>query len=167
MTAPLIIMGVQGCGKSTIGKMLAQERGQPFFDGDDLHSSSNTAKMSAGIPLTDEDREPWLASIAVLIAAQYERGNAAVVACSALKRSYRDILRSTVPCTKFIHLSGPFDVLFERIGGRHHEYMPPILLTSQFETLQELQEDEAGTVVSVELTPQEIVDQAQAYLAAK
>lgn len=165
MTTPLIIMGVQGCGKSTIGEMLARELGQPFYDGDDLHSEAAKKKMSAGDPLTDLDREPWLRTIADLIATERDLGRAPVIGCSSLKRSYRDILRSTVDNTQFLHLVGSFEVMSARISGRHHEYMPPTLLASQFETLQELEDDEAGLNVSVEQTPQEIVDQILAYLA--
>lgn len=165
MSTPLIIMGVQGCGKSTIGKMLAQELGQPFYDGDDLHSEAAKAKMGAGDPLTDMDREPWLRTIADLIATEQGFGHDLVVGCSALKRSYRDTLRSTVGSTRFVHLSGSFEIMSARIKGRDHQYMPTTLLASQFEALQVLEEDEAGLTVSVEQTPQEIVTQILAYLA--
>lgn len=160
MATPLIVMGVQGCGKSTIGRLLGEETGQPFFDGDDLHSPEAKAKMAAGEPLTDEDREPWLRRIAELIAQEWAQGRAAIVGCSALKRKYRDVLRSTVPSTRFVHLSGSFEVMSERIGSRNHEYMPTTLLASQFATLEELAADEDGVVISVEFSPQEIVDQA-------
>lgn len=165
MSTPLIIMGVQGCGKSTIGELLALELGQPFYDGDDLHSESAKAKMGAGLALTDMDREPWLRTIADLTASEQGLGHDPVIGCSALKRSYRDTLRSKVGSTRFIHLSGSYEVMLTRIGGRHHEYMPTTLLASQFETLQELEDDEPGMTVSVELTPKEIVTQILAYLA--
>ena len=165
MSTPLIIMGVQGCGKSTIGTMLALALDQPFYDGDDLHSEAAKAKMRAGVPLTDLDREPWLRAIADLIATEDGLGHAPVIACSALKTKYRDILGSTVGSTRFIHLVGSFEVMSARITGRHHAYMPTNLLASQFETLQELEHDEAGFTVNVEQTPQEIVDQILVYLA--
>ena len=166
MSTPLIVMGVQGCGKSTIGRMLAERLGEPFFDGDDLHSEESKAKMGAGVPLTDTDREPWLRRIAELIASEAAARRHVIIGCSALKRSYRDLLRSTVATTRFVHLAGSFEVMTERIQGRNHEYMPTTLLASQFETLEELAGDEAGIVVSVEQTPAQIVDEVLEYLAA-
>lgn len=167
MAKPLIIMGVQGCGKSTIGKMLADATGEPFFDGDDLHSAGNKEKMAAGIPLTDQDRQPWLETIAQLIADQRGQGRHAIVGCSALKRQYRDTLRSGVADTEFVHLAGSFEVLSARVQARSHEYMPTTLLESQFATLEALESDEAGIVVSIESSPQEIVDQVLAHLGKK
>lgn len=167
MATPLIVMGVQGCGKSTIGQMLADATGQPFYDGDDLHSQANKEKMAAGIPLTDQDRQPWLESIAQLIAEQHAQGRSAIVGCSALKRQYRDTLRSGVAGTEFVHLAGSFEVLSARVQARSHEYMPTTLLESQFATLEQLERDEAGVVVSVELSPQEIVNQVLAHLGAQ
>ena len=159
---PLVVMGVQGCGKSTAGQAVAARLGLPFLDGDDLHPASNKAKMASGHPLTDEDREPWLRAIGRELAAGLENGTATVVACSALKRQYRDLIRSYAPDTQFIHLEGSRELIAERLSRRDHEYMPPTLLDSQFATLEPLGEDEAGIRLSITLSLDEIAAGAAA-----
>ncbi|MCC3273349.1 gluconokinase [Arthrobacter zhangbolii] len=153
---PLIVMGVQGCGKSTSGRAIAEALSLPFIDGDDLHPLSNKAKMASGHPLTDADREPWLAAIGTALAEGLSRGQSTVIACSALKRRYRDLIRSFAPRTRFVHLAGNRGLIAERLSHRNHEYMPPALLDSQFETLEPLEADEAGIPVDINLTPEEI-----------
>ncbi|TFD28195.1 gluconokinase [Cryobacterium lyxosi] len=150
-------MGVQGCGKSTVGLALAQARGVRFLDGDDLHSVGARTKMASGHPLTDEDRLPWLTRIAETIANAVAQGEPVVVACSALKRSYRDLLRVFVPTLVFAELYGSRELIAERLTHRNHEYMPPGLLDSQFATLEPLAADEAGLRVDLIHTPDELV----------
>lgn len=159
---PLVVMGVQGSGKSTAGQAIAAELGMPFLDGDDLHPASNKAKMASGHPLTDEDREPWLRAIGRELEAGLQNGTATVVACSALKRKYRDLIRSYAPTVEFVHLEGSRELIAERLSRRDHEYMPPSLLDSQFETLEPLGEDEAGIRLSITLSLDEIAAGAAA-----
>lgn len=154
-------MGVSGCGKSTVGRLLAQELGGTFIDGDDLHPETNIAKMSAGQPLTDQDREPWLR----LIAQQLQTGPAAtVVACSALRRSYRDIIRAQAPETVFIHLDGTRDVLASRLTVRPGHFMPTSLLDSQLATLEHLDPDEIGKRFDIAHSPAVITEEAITWL---
>lgn len=154
---PTVVMGVQGCGKSTIGQLLAESRGVRFIDGDDLHTREAKAKMASGHPLTDADRLPWLTLIAETMAAALAAGESTVVACSALKRSYRDLMRAIVPSLVFAELFGDQSLVAERLSHRNHEYMPTNLLDSQFATLEPLAADEAGLRVSLTKTPDEIV----------
>lgn len=144
-------MGVTATGKSTVASRLAEELGLEFVEGDDLHPQHNIEKMSAGTPLDDDDRRPWLQALADLLAQQHRAGTSAVVTCSALKRSYRDILRSGLTGSDvfFLHLHADFDVLLARMAGRTKHFMPSSLLQSQFDTLEPLQGDEAGVVVDV------------------
>jgi gluconokinase len=151
---PLIVMGVSGCGKSTVGAAIARAHGLVFLDGDELHPAASVAKMAAGIPLTDDDRRPWLDAVADALA----NGRADIIACSALRRGYRDRIRAGVPDAYFIHLDGGPDLIASRIATRAHEFMPVSLLASQFATLEPLQDDEAGRVVPLALTTAEIVD---------
>ncbi|UVJ40267.1 gluconokinase [Arthrobacter sp. CJ23] len=157
---PLVVMGVSGCGKSTIGGMLGERLGIPFADGDDYHPTANKAKMANGIPLEDEDRLPWLAEIGRALA-----DGSAIIACSALKRRYRDLLRSYAPGLVFVYLSGDPAVLSERINGRSHEYMPSSLLQSQLATLEAPESDEAFIAVDISAEPDVIVDQLVVRLA--
>ncbi len=131
-------MGVTGTGKSTVGEALAQATGWQFADADDFHSESNKAKMHAGIPLTDEDREPWLHSLHEQIAAWLRAGANAILACSALKESYRAALTEGTPpgSVRFINLTGPESVIRQRLQARHGHYMPPSLLPSQLAALE-------------------------------
>ncbi|MDJ0349767.1 gluconokinase [Cryobacterium sp. PH29-G1] len=161
---PIVVMGVQGCGKSTVGRGLGNALGLRFTDGDDLHSLEARAKMAAGHPLTDADRIPWLTRIAETIAASLEHGEPIVVACSALKRSYRDLLRSIAPTLVFIELFGDQALIAERLTHRNHEYMPAALLDSQFAALEPLARDEAGLRINLMNTPDEIVELAVEFL---
>ncbi|MGO2519659.1 MAG: gluconokinase [Microbacterium sp.] len=161
----IVVMGVQGIGKSTIGEMLAERLDVPFVDGDTLHSERNVELMASGTPLTDTDRAPWLAAIgAVLVEHAARKG--VVVACSALRREYRDLLRTHDPSVYFVEPWGPIELIRERISGRTHEYMPPTLLQSQYDTLEPLTADERGIRVSVRETPDQIVAEVtRDYLA--
>jgi gluconokinase len=161
---PMIMMGAQGTGKSTIGAALAARLNVAFVDGDDLHPVANKAKMAAGTPLTDEDRVPWLKAIGQRIADEQAAGRIVIVACSALKRWYRELLRSSAPDLLFVHLVGGRDLLEQRLAGRDHEYMPTTLLQSQLETLEPLAEWEHGVDVDIVSTPEQIVDQLQRLL---
>jgi len=155
----VVVMGVQGSGKSTIGRLLAERLGVSFLDGDDLHPAANKQKMASGAPLTDEDRVPWLTAIGDAMSEQQAAGAGIVVACSALKRWYRELLRSSVPDLRAVWLRGDVDLIASRLEHRDHEFMPPTLLASQFETLQPLAPWESGIAVSVALPPAAVVDQ--------
>ncbi len=138
----LIVMGVAGSGKTTVGKLLARELGAEFIEGDDLMPPANVAKMSGGSPLDDTDRWPWLAALAAETLRVHQAGHAAVIACSALKRAYREFLRSEVggePAARrvlFVHLAGSFELIAGRLTARAGHFMPPSLLASQFATLE-------------------------------
>jgi gluconokinase len=157
-------MGVSGTGKSTIAAVLAHELGWPSAEGDDFHSAANVAKMHAGHPLTDEDRWPWLRSIAAWIGEREQAGTGGIVTCSALKRAYRDLLREDHPDVRFICLVGDHDLLESRMQHRTGHFMPATLLDSQLATLEPLQPDEPGGEVDVSGTPDEIVTAALALL---
>lgn len=161
---PMIMMGAQGTGKSTIGAALAARLNVAFIDGDDLHPAANKAKMAGGTPLTDEDRVPWLKVIGERIAQEREDGRIVIVACSALKRWYRELLRSNVPDLLFVHLIGDKALLEQRLAGRDHEYMPTTLLQSQLETLEPLAAWEEGVEVDIHRAPEQIVDELQRLL---
>ena len=137
-----VIMGVSGCGKTTIGEALAAHLGCPFYDGDDFHSPQNVAKMAAGIPLNDGDRAPWLDTLAALIQEHLDREETAVLASSALKKRYRDSLRVDGR-VQFIFLDGDFDLIWERMQARHDHYMKAEMLQSQFDALEAPGEEEA------------------------
>lgn len=160
----VIVMGVSGCGKTTIGDLVARELGVPFLDGDSLHPVENVAKMAAGTPLTDEDRWPWLATVGAELASAGEGG--LVLACSALRRSYRDAIREQAPDTVFLHLHGSKDVLGSRLEGRSGHFMPAALLDSQLATLEPLEADEAGTVVDIAAPVNQVVAEALAGISA-
>lgn len=154
----LIAMGVSGAGKSRIGEMLAERLSCSYTDGDAFHSAANKEKMHHGIPLTDDDRWPWLRAIREAIEEKQRAGETAVFTCSSLKRSYRDVLRGTDTDVRFVYLQGSFEVLHERLKTRTGHFFDPSLLKSQLDTLEEPGPDEA-IVVSIELTPEQIVDQ--------
>jgi len=141
------VMGVSAAGKSTVGTALALTLGVPFVDADDLHSDANRAKMAAGIPLTDDDRWPWLDAVGARL--RDERDSGLVVACSALRRAYRDRIREAAPGVVFVHLTGTPELLAARAGARTDHFMPPALLVSQLATLEPLEDDEAGLVADV------------------
>ncbi|NTX31643.1 gluconokinase [Burkholderia pyrrocinia] len=154
----LIAMGVSGAGKSRIGEMLAERLSCSYTDGDAFHSAANKEKMHHGIPLTDDDRWPWLRAIREAIEEKQRAGETAVFTCSSLKRSYRDVLRGADTDVRFVYLQGSFEVLHERLKTRTGHFFDPSLLKSQLDTLEEPGPDEA-IVVSIELTPEQIVDQ--------
>ncbi len=144
-----VVMGVAGCGKSSVGTALAEQLGVRFVEGDRYHSPENVAKMSAGVPLTDGDRLHWLASLQGEIRDSVQRGEGIVVACSALKRRYRDLLREGAPGLRFAHLDGTRDLIAARMDARVGHYMPLSLLDSQFAALEALQPDEPGIVLDI------------------
>ena len=163
-TAPQrwVVMGVCGCGKSTVGAALAQQLAVPFIEGDKYHPAANVEKMSAGVPLDDADRAGWLQALADEIGAAKARGEGIVVSCSALKRRYRDLLRQADPLLRFAHLHGPRDLIAARLAARKDHYMPPALLDSQLRDLELLQSDEAGVVLDVAQAPEELVRRIRA-----
>ncbi|MGW0944659.1 gluconokinase [Streptomyces sp. NPDC002623] len=160
----VVVMGVAGTGKTTIGPLLAARLGVPYAEGDDFHPQANIAKMSAGTPLDDDDRWPWLDAIGAW--ADGRAGLGGVVSCSALKRSYRDRLRASAPGVVFVHLAGDRALIEDRMAHRQGHFMPTALLDSQFATLQPLQADEAGVVVDVSGSPEDIAGRAMTALAA-
>jgi gluconokinase len=160
----VVVMGVSGSGKTTVGRGIADAMRWEYAEGDEFHSAANVAKMASGHPLTDEDRWPWLRSIGQWLNAHEQAGRSAVVTCSALRRVYRDLLREGRPDVRFCHVTATAEIIQERLEHRHGHYMPPSLLPSQLATLEPLQPDEPGVVVSVAGTPQEIVQKALAAL---
>lgn len=154
----LIVMGVSGSGKSTIGEALAERLGWPFEDGDRFHPASNVAKMSAGHALTDEDRWPWLRAIADEIDRICEAGERAVIACSALKRAYREVLVHGRDDVRIVYLDGTQDLISARLAARKGHFMPPALLVSQFKTLEKPADNENPVNVSIDGTVENIVD---------
>jgi len=152
----LVVMGVSGSGKTTVGRAIAARAGWPFLDADDLHSPESIARMAAGIPLTDADRWPWLDRIADWIAAH--RGEPGIVACSALKRVYRDRLRAANPDLRFVYLKATPQEIADRLARRTDHFFPPALTRAQFRDLQEPGPDENPITIPVRRTPDEIVD---------
>ena len=155
MSSPVVVMGVSGSGKSTVGAALAQRLRVPFADADDFHPPANITKMTAGHALDDDDRYPWLESIGGWLAGHPEGG---VMSCSALKRKYRDQLRRHCADVRFLHLSGTEDVIARRQASRPGHFMPAALLTSQFETLEPLDADEYGISIDVDQSIDSIID---------
>lgn len=160
MASPIVVMGVSGSGKSTVGAALAQRLRVPFGDGDDFHPPANVAKMTAGQPLDDDDRYPWLEAIGQWLA---DHRGGGVMSCSALKRKYRDQLRSHCADVEFLHLSGSPEVIGKRQASRPGHFMPASLLQSQFTTLEPLDADERGTTIDVD---QDIDSIVETYVAA-
>jgi carbohydrate kinase (thermoresistant glucokinase family) len=153
----VILMGVAGAGKTTVGELLAQRLGARFIEGDSFHPAENVAKMRAAVPLTDADRMPWLRAIAAEIGRCLQAGEGAVIACSALKRAYREILVGGRREVRVVYLEGSRDLIQERLDKRRGHYMPPSLLPSQFAALEEPSADEAPIDVDVSRTPEQIV----------
>jgi carbohydrate kinase (thermoresistant glucokinase family) len=153
----VVVMGVSGSGKSTIGAMLAGELGWQYAEADDFHPVANVEKMAAGHPLTDEDRWPWLQAIAAWIDIQITAEEPAVVSCSALKRAYRDVLRR--PLVKFVYLQGTHDLIKARLTARHGHFFRAELLDSQFADLEEPAADENILTVTIGGTPRQVVDE--------
>lgn len=152
----LVVMGVAGSGKTTIARMLAERLGWRFQEGDALHPPANVAKMSAGTPLTDEDRWPWLHAIAAVIDTWRAEGTNGIVTCSALKRAYRDILIGSRPNVRLVHLAGDKALIATRMAARKGHFMPTALLDSQFATLEPPRPDENPIVVDIGPEPEEI-----------
>ena len=157
----VLVMGVSGVGKTTIGTALAEALGWPYLDADDFHPASNVAKMAAGTPLDDADRWPWLARINAEILALEQQGKSAVLSCSALKDRYREKLRSGVKDLRIVYLHGGFDLIQGRAASREHRFMPASLLKSQFETLEPPAD---AIAVAVGHPPQECVRMIRAAL---
>lgn len=156
----LVVMGVAGCGKSTVAQGLRDRLGWSLAEGDDFHPEANIAKMSSGTPLTDADRWPWLDSITDWTATEAASGRSTIVTCSALRRVYRDRLRQAQGRTLFVHLVGTPELLAERLSARPGHFMPPSLLPSQLATLEPLEADEDGVVIDIDQAVDAIVQQA-------
>lgn len=150
----IVVMGVSGCGKTTVARGLAKELGWPYDEGDDYHPQANVEKMKQHIPLEDADRWPWLQILADRIGERDRDGISSVLSCSSLKRSYRDLLRTGAPHVHFVHLYGEQSVLAARLAARQDHFFPPDLLASQYSALEQLQPDESGFVVDIELDTQ-------------
>lgn len=160
----LVLMGVSGSGKSTVAALLAERMGWAFEEGDSLHPQANIDKMAAGHPLTDEDRWPWLDLVAEWIETQLDAGHSGVITCSSLKRSYREVIDRRHRGVEFVYLAGSESTIAERVASRTDHFMPPSLLTSQFETLEEPTEDEPAIRVDDGASPSDIVDEIQRRL---
>jgi gluconokinase len=161
---PVVVMGVSGSGKSTVGALLAEALQVPFLEGDSFHPPANVARMAAGIALTDADREGWLETLARELKRHAAQG--VVLSCSALKRRYRDTLRGGAPDMALVYLRGAQDVLAQRMAGRSGHYMPPSLLTSQLATLEPPQPDEDALTLDIAREPPALVHDALAWLGA-
>lgn len=164
MDATVVVMGVSGTGKSTVGRLLAARLGAAFAEADEFHPAGNVVKMAAGRPLDDADRKPWLERIAGWLTELAATGERGVVACSALKREYRDLLRRAHPRLYFLHLDGDPGLAAERVAARTGHFMPATLIGSQFQALEPLQPDETGMVIDAALAAGHIVEQARAAL---
>ena len=151
----LIVMGVAGCGKTTIGKALAARLGWDFFDADGFHPPANVAKMAAGIPLDDEDRAPWLAALHGLLAKTLQAGRHPVLACSALKQHYRETLLAGNDGVRVVYLRGNYEVILARMNDRTDHYMKPGMLRSQFDALEEPRD---ALIVDITPTAEEIIE---------
>jgi len=162
----IVVMGVAGSGKTTVARALAARLGTAFIDADWLHSAENIAKMSAGHPLSDDDRYPWLHSVGRRIESEVLNQRGTVTACSALKRAYRDILRLYVPDAFFVYLDGSPEVIHARIESRRQEIISGSLLASQFAILEPLRKDERGMRVEIQFSPEVIVNEIVAELAS-
>jgi len=159
---PIVVMGVQGSGKTTVGVLLAQRLGVPFLDADTLHSPQNRAWMASGHPLSDAQRLPWLREVGEHLGLG---AGGIVVACSALKRTYRDLLRQQAPAMVTVLVSGDPEVIRARLAARDHEYMPASLLPSQLADLEPRQQDERGLTVDLAASPEQIVERVVALIS--
>lgn len=158
-TRHVVVMGVSGCGKTTVALGIADRTGLIFAEADDFHSRANVEKMRAGIPLDDDDRWPWLVDLAGWMRERAGEGRSTVIACSALKRAYRDVLAAGPPSIDFVHLDGPADVIRARLASRVGHYMPASLLDSQIATLEPLEQDERGVVLDLTVPARELVEE--------
>jgi gluconokinase len=166
-TTTIVVMGVSGSGKTSVALELTRQLGWAYIEGDELHPAANVAKMAGGVPLVDEDRWPWLRRIAEVIGEHEEAGTDLVITCSALRRSYRDLLRDGHPSVWFAHVHVDRDVLAQRLAKRQGHFMPPSLLDSQLATLEPLGDDEPGDVIDGDGPLQETVTALLADLRAK
>ncbi|MEE2038156.1 gluconokinase [Nocardiopsis sp. CT-R113] len=162
-----VFMGVAGSGKTTVAELVAERLGLPFAEADAFHSEANIAKMAAGVPLTDDDRWPWLRELAAWISSHDALGESTVMACSALKREYRDVLREGAPGVCFLHMQGPSEVILSRLAARAGHFMPPALLESQLATLQRLGPDEPGREFDLRSDVEDLTAQALEYVGAR
>jgi gluconokinase len=162
----VVVMGVSGSGKTTVAAMLAGRLHWRFEEGDNLHSAANIAKMSRGIPLTDEDRWPWLQAIAAVITSWIADGQSGVIACSTLKQAYRRIIIDGKPAVRLVYLQGSRELIQRRMAARHGHFMPLTLLDSQFDILEEPTPEEHALVISIDHRPDEIVTEIAAAVAA-
>lgn len=160
----LVVMGVSGCGKTTVAQLVAKEIGGMFLEGDAFHPPANKAKMGAGIPLTDDDRWPWLDRLVHAAHAVLETGSTPVLACSALKRRYRDYLFESFPDHRLAYLRGSYATIKARMDARRHEYMTSTLLKSQFDTLEEPSPGPGVLILPIETSPERIADRIAAWL---
>ena len=165
-TSIVVVMGVTGCGKTTIGRLLAERLGIAYAEADSFHPPANVARMAAGQALDDDDRNPWLVAIADWIRARRRAEEGGVVSCSALKARYRDLLREAHPRVWFLHLRADRGVITCRIAGRHGHFMPVSLIDSQFQALEPLRANEAGLVIDASAPPEDIVRAAIASINA-
>jgi gluconokinase len=163
----IVVMGVSGSGKSTVAEGLVDRLGWEFAEGDDFHPPANVERMRSGTPLDDEDRWPWLRSLAAWIGEREQAGESVVVTCSALKRAYRDVLRDGHPSVWFAHVTADAELLRERITHRTGHFMPSTLLDSQLALLEPLQDDEPGAAVSGAGAPEDVVTSLLGALAAE
>ncbi len=154
----LVVMGVAGSGKTTLATLLRQRLGWPYAEADEFHPPANITKMTTGTPLTDEDRWPWLDAIRDWLTAQTHAGQSSIVTCSALKRVYRDVLRSAEGRVRFVHLTAPPELIERRMAHRSGHFMPSTLLPSQLATLEPLAEEEQGVTVVVDVPPAAVAD---------
>ena len=155
----IVVMGVSGCGKSTVASLLAQRLGWAFAEADTFHLPASVEKMRAGIPLTDEDRWPWLDAMAAWIEHMRAEGRHCIATCSALKRAYRERLAGGRGDVTFIYLEGTYDLIAARLAARRHEYMPATLLKSQFDTLETPGADEDVLTIAIDRPPEALVDE--------
>ncbi len=163
----LVLMGVSGCGKTTVAQILAERLHWPFEEGDALHPPANVAKMAAGHPLDDADRAPWLARVADWVDARLDAGECGVITCSALKRAYRELIDRRGARVEFVYLHGSRELIASRLSGRHGHFMPSTLLDSQFATLEEPGPDEPAIRVEIGEPPEGIADVIMATLGLR
>ncbi|MFW5471333.1 gluconokinase [Knoellia sp. CPCC 206435] len=166
-TRHVVVMGVSGSGKTTIAEGVVARTGMTFAEADAFHPRANIEKMESGVALTDEDRGPWLEALNAWMQERSEAGDSTAITCSALRRRYRDVLRTGLPSLDFVHLDGPAEVIRERITSRRGHFMPPQLLQSQFDLLEPLGPDESGIVLDVRRPPEEIITAAVAWLGVR